>query len=244
MRAAEDRGVGPGRRADSERGCGGEAGAVVSGAVALSTGARGSRRERSRLWDAVGNAWERGVAGREECGAVAYRSRRRCRPRQSPVISPRQPRGPDAPAGGARRFSFCCLFCASRRQRDGGGCGRGSGALPQHRCAGRFLRTTSRSSRARVSSPPTTGEAAKLTFLESSHGQAGFLQPWEGAVPPLVVFPEGGLCCCLGRRPVPVTGGLQECNAVPGLAGPGPGCGTGQFRARQPRRARDGENIS
>lgn len=52
---------------------------------------------------------------------MTRRSRHRCRPRRSPIISPRQPRGPDAPAGGARRFSFCCLFCAPRRQRDGGG---------------------------------------------------------------------------------------------------------------------------
>lgn len=48
----------------------------------------------------------------------------------------------------------------------------------------------------------------------------------------------GGLCLSLGRSPAPVTGRLQEHNAAPG-------CGTGQFRARQPLcRARDGENIS
>lgn len=107
------------------------------------------------------------------------RSRYRCRPRRSSVISPSATRSRRAGRQSAVVFVPLPFLRATRRQRDG--CGRGSGARPQHRCAGGFLRTTSHSSRARVPWFPTTGDVAKLTFLESSHDQAGFRRPWVGA---------------------------------------------------------------
>lgn len=244
MGAAKDQGVDPGRRADSERGCGGGTGAVVRGAAAL----RRCGGKRPGAIPALGHGGQSRVGAK---GGRAGGVRGLRLPERAPVQAPPVP-GNFSPSATrsrlARRRSSVVfvLLPFLRRQRDGGGCGRGSGPRLQPRCAGGFLRTTSRSSRARVPRPPTTEEAAKLTFLESSHDQAGFPRPRAGAGAPVAAFPGERLCRCLGRSPAPVTGRLLECNAIPGLAhprpGPGPGCGTGQSRTRQPCRTRDGEN--
>lgn len=173
MGAAKDQGVKPGRRADSERGCGGGTGAVVRGAAAL----RRCGGKRPGAIPALGHGGQRRVGAK---GGRAGGVRGRRLPERAPVQAPPVP-GNFSPSATrsrlARRRSpvVFVLLPFLRRQRDGGGCGRGSGPRPQPRCAGGFLRTTSRSSRARVPRPPTTEEAAKHIFRK---------QPRSGGIPP------------------------------------------------------------